>query len=60
MTAAPPPRIHVVDDDAHFLRSLLFMVEGLGFDAVGHPSPWPRPPPCRRAPACCSTSACRA
>ena len=38
MTAAPPPRIHVVDDDAHFLRSLLFMVEGLGFDAVGHPS----------------------
>lgn len=38
MTAAPPPRIHVVDDDAHFLRSLLFMVEGLGFDAVGHAS----------------------
>ncbi len=38
MTTAPPPRIHVVDDDAHFLRSLLFMVEGLGFDAVGHPS----------------------
>lgn len=38
MTTAPPPRIHVVDDDAHFLRSLLFMLEGLGFDAVGHPS----------------------
>jgi len=38
MTTVPPPRIHVVDDDAHFLRSLLFMVEGLGFDAVGHPS----------------------
>ncbi len=36
--AALPPCIHVVDDDAHFLRSLLFMIEGLGFDAVGYSS----------------------
>ncbi|AEB83342.1 response regulator transcription factor [Alicycliphilus denitrificans] len=38
MTALPPPCIHVVDDDENFLRSLLFMIEGLGFDAVGYPS----------------------
>ena len=36
--AALPPCILVVDDDAHFLRSLLFMIEGLGFDAVGYSS----------------------
>lgn len=36
--AALPPCIHVVDDDAHFLRSLLFMIEGLGFGAVGYSS----------------------
>lgn len=38
MTAAPAPRIHVVDDDANFLRSLLFLLQGLGFDAVGYPT----------------------
>ncbi|GAO26819.1 response regulator receiver [Alicycliphilus sp. B1] len=38
MTDLPPPCIHVVDDDENFLRSLLFMIEGLGFDAVGYPS----------------------
>ncbi len=38
MTALPPPCIHVVDDDENFLRSLLFMIEGLGFNAVGYPS----------------------
>jgi FixJ family two-component response regulator len=38
MTTSCPPVIHVADDDAHFLRSLLFMIEGLGFTAVGYPS----------------------
>ncbi len=43
MTAAAPPpqtppRIHVVDDDANFLRSLLFLLQGLGFDALGYPT----------------------
>jgi len=38
MTATPAPRIHVVDDDANFLRSLLFLLQGLGFDAVGYPT----------------------
>ena len=38
MTDLPPPCIHMVDDDENFLRSLLFMIEGLGFDAVGYPS----------------------
>lgn len=33
-----PPCIHVVDDDANFLRSLLFLIQGLGFDAQGYPS----------------------
>lgn len=33
-----PPCIHVVDDDAHFLRSVLFLIQGLGFEAVGYPS----------------------
>ncbi len=32
------PVVHVVDDDAAFLRSMLFSLEGLGFDAVGHAS----------------------
>lgn len=32
------PCIHVVDDDAPFLRSLLFMLEDGGWQAVGHPS----------------------
>ena len=34
----PEPVVHVVDDDAPFLRSLLFMLEGCGFEAVGHAS----------------------
>lgn len=38
MTAASAPVIHVVDDDAAFLRSVLFMLEGCGFTAVGHAS----------------------
>lgn len=33
---APAPVIHVVDDDPAFLRSTLFMVEGLGFAPVGY------------------------
>ena len=33
-----PPCIHVVDDDANFLRSVLFLIQGLGFEAVGYPS----------------------
>lgn len=37
MTAARPV-VHVVDDEAAFLRSLLFVVDGLGFEAVGHAS----------------------
>ena len=32
----PPPVVHIVDDDAVFLRSTLFMVEGLGFAAQGY------------------------
>lgn len=32
----PKPVVHVVDDDPAFLRSMLFLLEGLGFDAVGH------------------------
>lgn len=34
----PLPCIHVLDDDAQFLRSLLFMVEGLGFAVQGYAS----------------------
>ena len=30
------PCIHVLDDDVQFLRSLLFMVEGLGFAVQGY------------------------
>ena len=33
---APLPVVHVVDDDPAFLRSTLFMVEGLGFAPVGY------------------------
>lgn len=36
MTPRPVPVIHVVDDDAAFLRSVLFMLEGCGFEAAGH------------------------
>lgn len=32
------PCVHVLDDDAQFLRSLLFMVEGLGFAVQGYAS----------------------
>lgn len=35
---AKPPVVHVVDDDAPFLRSVLFMLEDFGFEAVGHAS----------------------
>lgn len=31
-----PPVIHVVDDDPAFLRSTLFMIEGLGFAPIGY------------------------
>ena len=34
--STPPPVVHIVDDDAAFLRSTLFMVEGLGFAAQGY------------------------
>lgn len=36
MTALP--QVHVVDDDAPFLRSVLFMLEDGGWQAVGHVS----------------------
>jgi len=32
------PIIYVLDDDAQFLRSLLFMIEGMGFAAEGYAS----------------------
>lgn len=32
------PVIHVIDDEAVFLRSVLFMLDGGGYEAVGHPS----------------------
>ena len=34
----PAPVVHVLDDDAPFLRSLLFMIEGLGFEVHGYNS----------------------
>ena len=36
--AVPQPIVYVLDDDAQFLRSLLFMVEGMGFDARAYAS----------------------
>lgn len=36
MTALP--QVHVVDDDAPFLRSVLFMLEDGGWEALGHAS----------------------
>lgn len=36
--SAARPVVHVVDDESAFLRSLLFVVDGLGFEAVGHAS----------------------
>lgn len=39
MTASPDvPVIHVVDDEAPFRRSLLFLLETVGWQAVGHES----------------------
>ena len=38
MNVAPAPVIHVVDDEVAFLRSVLFLLEGCGFEAVGHES----------------------
>ena len=32
------PVVHVIDDDAPFLRSLLFVVDGLGFEVHGYAS----------------------
>lgn len=32
------PQVHVVDDDAPFLRSVLFMLEEGGWQAIGHAS----------------------
>ena len=37
-TTAKPPVIHVVDDEAPFRRSLLFLLESVGWQAVGHES----------------------
>lgn len=42
MTEAPPPsptpdwQIHLVDDDAAFSKSLLFLLDSMGWQAVGH------------------------
>lgn len=38
MNVTPVPVIHVVDDEVAFLRSVLFLLEGCGFEAVGHES----------------------
>lgn len=38
MNVASAPVIHVVDDEVAFLRSVLFLLEGCGFEAVGHES----------------------
>lgn len=38
MNTMPDPTVHVVDDDAPFLRSVLFMLEGCGYEVVGHSS----------------------
>lgn len=37
-TTALTPVIHVVDDEAPFRRSLLFLLESVGWQAVGHES----------------------
>lgn len=49
------PVVHVVDDEAAFLRSLLFVVDGLGFAAVGHASgeDFLRAAPAPAAQGCC-------
>ncbi|MBS1214383.1 MAG: response regulator, partial [Proteobacteria bacterium] len=33
-----PPTIHIIDDEAPFRRSLLFLLESVGWQAVGHES----------------------
>lgn len=40
MNHPPPslPIVHVVDDEAPFRRSLLFLLESMGWEAVGHAS----------------------
>jgi two-component system, LuxR family, response regulator FixJ len=35
---APPAVVHVVDDEAPFRRSLVFLLESMGWQAVGHES----------------------
>ncbi|MDO5290848.1 MAG: response regulator [Pseudomonadota bacterium] len=37
-TPAPDWQIHLVDDDAAFCRSLLFLLESMGWPATGHAS----------------------
>lgn len=37
-TTLPTPRIHVIDDEAPFRRSLLFLLESVGWQAEGHES----------------------
>lgn len=37
-TSTMLPVVHVIDDDAQFLRSLLFMIDGLGFEVHGYAS----------------------
>ena len=34
----PTPVIHVIDDEAPFRRSLLFLLESAGWEAIGHES----------------------
>jgi len=38
MTGSDSPVIHVVDDDAPFRRSLLFLLDSMGCTAIGHES----------------------
>lgn len=39
MTAnAPPPVVHIIDDEAAFRRSLVFLLESVGWTAVEHES----------------------
>lgn len=52
------PVVHVLDDDAQFLRSLLFMVEGLGFEVQGYASAeaFLQNLPCTLEQGCCILS----
>ena len=38
MAKSDLPVIHVVDDEAPFRRSLLFLLESMGWSAIGHES----------------------